>query len=320
MTDKKIIKISYYHGFADMRRYFSKEFFTNYTFEINNPDCIECDYWIVFGDLPVKNEITKVNSQNIFLFTAEFDGGYNQKFLKQFKKVFTADPRLRGDNISYYHLGNPWFVNQNFDHLYQQTTVNKTKLLSVVVSDFSGVTYSRNYKIRHDFVMALKKHFGSDIDIFGRGFNEIKNKEDGLLPYKFSIAIENMPLPYNMSEKLYDCFLTHTFPLYYDCPNVNRFIDERAYAKLDIMDHEYSINMIENILNTPNFYENHVDALIEAKKKYLMNYSFQGVMVNVIKKFGINDLIKEQVTIKSDNKLRSRIKLKLIDVVFRALR
>ena len=93
MTDKKIIKISYYHGFADMRRYFSKEFFTNYTFEINNPDCIECDYWIVFGDLPVKNEITKVNSQNMHSTKSERTK-WIITLLKRFQKMEFALPRL----------------------------------------------------------------------------------------------------------------------------------------------------------------------------------------------------------------------------------
>ena len=320
MNIKKIVKITFFHAEADMSRYFSNEFFREYVFEINNLECTECDFWIVYGGLTSRSETVNVNPKNIFLITAEFEGAYTQKFLKQFQKVITLDTKLNSDNLVYGHVGYPWFINNSFDELYHLDNVKKTKLISIIASDYSNISSTRNYKIRYDFVIALKQYFGDKIDVYGRGFNTLKNKEDGLLPYKFSIAIENMPLPYNISEKLYDCFLTHTFPLYYDCPNVNRFIDERAYAKLDIMDHEYSINMIENILNTPNFYENHVDALIEAKKKYLMNYSFQGVMVNVIKKFGINDLIKEQVTIKSDNKLRSRIKLKLIDVVFRALR
>ena len=230
--------------------------------------------------------------------------------------MLTADTRLRGNNITYYHLGNPWFINKTFDELYHQETVTKTKLLSVVASNLSYVTYSRNYKIRYDFIMALKNHFGNDIDIFGRGFNELKHKEDGLYPYKFSVAIENMPLPYNISEKLSDCLLTHTFPLYYDCPNINRFYDDRAYAKLDIMDHAYSIGVIEKILATPNYYESHLAAVIEAKKKYLVNYSFQAVIVKAIEQFGQITQEKEIVQLKQDNKFRSKLKLKLIDLTY----
>ena len=316
MIRKKIIKISFFHKEADMSRYFSKDFFQDYIFELNNPDCKECDFWIVFGGMPNNSEDVIVSRKNVFLITAEFDGAYNQKFLIQFAKVLTADTRLQGNNISYYHLGNPWFINETFDKLYHQVHVEKTKLISIVASNLSKITYTRNYKIRYDFVMALKKHFGNDIDIFGRGFKELKHKDDGLYPYKFSVAIENMPLPYNVSEKLNDCFLTHTFPLYYDCPNINRFYDDRAYAKLDIMDHAYSIGVIEKILATPNYYESHLAAVIEAKKKYLVNYSFQAVIVKAIEQFGQITQEKEIVQLKQDNKFRSKLKLKLIDLTY----
>lgn len=320
MTNKKIIKISFLHGKADMSRYFSNEFFQNYIFEINNSECIECDFWMVFGDIPNHTETAQVSPQNVFLLTAEFDGGYNQRFLAKFQKVFTADVRLQGSNISYYHLGNPWFINEPFDKLYNQNSVRKTKLLSAVISNKSFVTYTRNYKIRYDFVLVLKKHFGNDIDIFGRGFKELANKDDGLYPYKFSVAIENMPLAYNISEKLSDCLLTHTFPFYYDCPNINRFYDDSSYAKLDIMDHEYSIGVIEKILETPNFYEDHLDAVIEAKRKYLLEYSFQAVIVKIIENHGKIDQLKEIVRIKQGNNFRSKLKLRLIDLIYNTLK
>ncbi len=320
MKSKIKVKVSFFHGDADMSRYFSKEFFQEYQFEVNNPSCIECDFWIVYGGLPDKKEVAFVNTSNIFLFTAEFEGGYSQKFLQQFHKVITVDTKLQGNNIVYSQLGMPWFINENFDKMYHQQNITKTKLISIVASNYSDINYTRNYKIRYDFVMALKKYFGNEIDIFGRGFNEIKYKEDGLLPYKFSVAIENMPLPFWVTEKLYDCYLTHTFPLYYDCPNIDRFFNKEAYAKLDIMDHDYSIKMIEKIINTKNYYEDYLDALIEAKKKYLLEYSFQGVIIKAIEQYGNVKAEKKRIYIKPDNKLRSKIKLKLIDLVYKTFK
>ena len=315
MDKKKIIKVTFFHKDAYMSRYISQEFFKDYILEINNLQCIECDFWIIYGGLPIGNESVNVNPKNIFLITAEFEGGYSQKFLKQFEKVITLDTKLQADNLVYGHVGYPWFINNSFDELYHLDNVKKTKLISVIASDYSNITYSRNYKIRYDFVMALKHHFGDKIDVFGRGFNTLKNKDEGLVDYKFSIAIENMPIPYNISEKLTDCFLTHTFRLYYDCPNINRFYDDKSYAKLDIMDHDYSIKLIENILETENYYENHLNHVIEAKKKYLVEYSFQATLVNIASKFGNMNLPKEKMNIKADNQLKNRIKLKLINSI-----
>ena len=315
MDKKKIIKVTFFHGYANMSRYISQEFFKDYIFEINNLQCIECDFWIIYGGLPIGNESVNVNPKNIFLITAEFEGAYSQKFLRQFEKVITIDTKLQGDNLVYDHVGYPWFINNSLDELYHLDNVKKTKLISIIASDYSNITYSRNYKIRYDFVMALKQHFGDKIDVFGRGFNTLKNKDEGLVDYKFSIAIENMPIPYNISEKLTDCFLTHTFPLYYDCPNINRFYDHKSYAKLDIMDHDYSIKMIENILETPNYYEKHLNDIIKAKKEYLLRYSFQATLVNIASKFGNMNLPKEKMNIIADNQLKNRIKLKLINSI-----
>lgn len=318
--EKQIVKVTLFPADANMDRYISKQFFQEFHFEINNPECVECDFWIVFGYMPYKSEKVKVNPKNIFLITYEFDGGYNQKFLNQFQKVITVDTRLKGNNLVYNHVGIPWFINDNFDNLYHTKHIEKTKLLSIVVSSKATITYARNYKIRYDFVMALNQHFRDRIDIFGRGFKEITHKDEGLRPYKYSVAIENMPLPFWMSEKLHDCFLTHTYPLYYDCPNVNRFFDSRSYQKLDIMDHQYSINLIEELINSPIHYEEHLSFLIEAKKKYLTDYSFESVLVNTVLKHGELGLEKKEVIIYADNELRSKVKLKLIDLVYKFLK
>lgn len=318
--EKKIIKISQIPSDADMSRYFSKEFFNDFEFVINDPNCTACDYWFVFNDLPFKSETAYVSPNNIFFIAGEIEGGNNHKFLQQFQKVITVDPRLRGNNILYYHLGLPWFVNQSFDNLYYTKEIHKSKLISIVASNKSFITYSRNYKVRYDFIMSLKKYFGDNIDIFGRGFQQFKDKDEVLLPYKFTVALENICLPYNITEKLYDCYLTHTFPFYYDCNNLNRFIDDDAYIKLDITDHKYSIDLIEKILNTPGFYESRLNALIEAKKQFLLEYSYVGNMVNIAKNFGCENAEKQKITLKSDNALKSKIKLHLINLVYNTIK
>ena len=97
-------------------------------FEINNLQCIECDFWIIYGGLPIGNESVNVNPKNIFLITAEFEGAYSQKFLRQFEKVITIDTKLQGDNLVYDHVGYPWFINNSFDELYHLDNVKKNQI------------------------------------------------------------------------------------------------------------------------------------------------------------------------------------------------
>ncbi len=111
---------------------------------------------------------------------------------------------------------------------------NKTKNISFVTSNkqmFSG------HRLRLNIVEKFKKDInlfgGNKIDLFGRGFNEIENKEDGLKDYRFSIAIENCQYNYYFTEKLLDCFLTGTIPIYLGCPRIGDFFNLEGIIILD---------------------------------------------------------------------------------------
>lgn len=316
MESKKIIKVSFQHGYADMSRYLSKRLFTEYQIEINNKNCIECDYWIVYGNLPHGTEEAIVNPENVFLITTELDGYLSERFLKQFSKVITLDTHYKTNNLVYDSLGLPWFINKSFDELYDQKNVAKSKLLSMVVSNKSDISYTRNYKIRYDFAMAAAKYFGDKIDVFGRGFNELKQKEDGLYPYKFSIALENVPLYNGISEKIADCFLAHTFPLYWDCPNIEKYFSPQSYARLDIMDIDSSLQIIDRIISTTEYYEDHLNDLITAKVKYLEQYSFLALLTKVVNRHGNPHFSEEKVMVKKNNNLVSKIKINSLNKIY----
>ena len=59
--------------------------------------------------------------------------------------------------------------------------------------------------------------------LYGRGFNEVKYKEEALADYMFSVAIENADNWF--TEKLLDCFLTGTVPIYYGTPNIGKWFN-----------------------------------------------------------------------------------------------
>jgi len=52
------------------------------------------------------------------------------------------------------------------------------------------------------------------IDVFGRGIQEILNKEIGLKDYRFSFCVENDTYDTYFTEKILDCFATGTVPIY----------------------------------------------------------------------------------------------------------
>jgi len=98
----------------------------------------------------------------------------------------------------------------------------KSRLVSAVVSTKS---FLPGHKKRLEFIEAIKNR----IDFYGRGIREIPSKLDALRDYMFNIAIENVSCDDNyFSEKIIDCFLTGTVPVYHGCVHIGEFFDDRG--------------------------------------------------------------------------------------------
>ena len=137
-------------------------------------------------------------------------------------------------------------MNQNF---------MKSKIISMI---------SSNKKMCEGHIHRLEwvNKIGDQVDLYGRGFNEIKLKEDGLCDYMFSVAIENSRDDNFFTEKILDCFATGTIPVYYGCPNIDEYFnrdgiinlseefevsDEIYYSKMDaIKDNFERVKQWEN--------------------------------------------------------------------------
>jgi hypothetical protein len=54
--------------------------------------------------------------------------------------------------------------------------------------------------------------------------------------FQFSIVIENSKEDNYFSEKLMDCILTKTIPIYYGCPNISEYFDTTGWILIDDSD------------------------------------------------------------------------------------
>jgi hypothetical protein len=89
----------------------------------------------------------------------------------------------------------------------------KTKLVSMISSN---KTMCRGHLQRLKWVELLR----DKVDLYGRGFQEIETKEEGLCDYMFSVAIENGEYSSYFTEKILDCFATGTIPVYVGSPDI----------------------------------------------------------------------------------------------------
>lgn len=164
----------------------------------------------------------------------------NTKYLSDnFKTVFTHDVSLceQSDIFTLCQTSGKSFIADS--DLY-----NKNKLVSMVASN-------KVMCDEHVFRQQMIKKYKDSCDHFGRGFNPIHNKEDALKDYCFSIAIENGTYPNMFSEKLTDCFMTGTIPIYYGMGNIGEFFNMDGIIILndDFNIDELSFELYESKLN-----------------------------------------------------------------------
>jgi hypothetical protein len=103
---------------------------------------------------------------------------------------------------------------------------NKTKLVSMIASNKVMCT---EHKIRQQMI----NKFSGDCDHYGRGFNPIVDKGDGLRDYCFSFAMENATYANMFTEKITDCFMYGTIPIYYGIKNIGDFFNQDGIIVLD---------------------------------------------------------------------------------------
>ena len=290
----------------------------NYKFVIDD-DLKECDFWIIYSDYNLISEKIKCSPKNIIFIPAECyntSPKFTQNFLNQFGLIITVQRELKHKNIVYSHNANPWFVGKSYDELMFESAPEKTKLISVVSSN---KIFTEGHQKRFNFVQKLKEHFGSQIDVFGRGINDFDDKWDVLANYKYTIAIENDYCDDWVTEKYFDCVYANSLPFYYGCPNLETYVNKDSFIRIDINDFDASIKTIENAIND-NEFEKRATLLQEQKIKSLQNDQFFPWIVSILDKLemnGVKKVVQLQLNIKKPSVVQStkfffnRIKNKL---------
>jgi len=267
-----------------------------------NQDANDCDYWVVCGNVLKENDSSYVKKSGVIFITPESADivKFSQDFLNQFSYVASFRADLEHFGLIKTVPALPWFINRNYDEQKILNYIPKTKKISLLASDKK---ISRNHIDRLNFVKKIKKHFGVEIDVFGAGFTEyIKDKIPTHDPYLFTLVLETISVPEYFSEKLADAYLSLCYPIYYGCSNLNEYFDEKSYSLIDIHNVDLSIKVIKRILDDDNFYEDRLKYIVEAKNKYLQEYSIFPVLVKILneaEKRNMNqpDFPKENVVI-----------------------
>lgn len=241
----------------------------------------ECDFWVVIEDLP-DIQTTKCPPANTIFIASEPPSvkSYEAVFTNQFASIITCNRLIKGPNVIYSHSSLPWHVGrrsknhqnlgftQNYDELHEMKSFEKNRLISVITSD---KTFTRGHRNRIRLVKQLKQHFGSTLDLFGRGINEIENKWDAIIRYKYHIALENCSYPDYWTEKVGDAYLGGAVPIYYGCPNLEEYFPKNSFFSITTHVDE-AISTIERVISEDP-YEAMLQDVMNARSLVLDHYN-----------------------------------------------
>ena len=255
----------------------------------------ECDAWVVYQGLH-RPESCKVPPDRVFFFGYEPPGlhAYQERFLQQFAKVVSCHPTIIHPGLVLRHQAQPWLAGvvrtkeanehagygSNFDHAAfgAMAPPVKTRRLSAVCSRKVMIP---GHQERLDFLAALQKILGDDLEVFGYGFEPIEDKWDALAPYHYHLVLENSCVPHYWTEKVADAYLAGCLPLVWGCPNLGEYFPEESFVLLDPSDPERSIHrVVEALKRAPSALQ--LAAVAEARRRVLEEYNLFAEVLQMV--------------------------------------
>jgi len=261
---------------------------------INQP-VAACDAWVVYQGMH-RPEVCEVPPERVFFFGYEPPGlhSYQEGFLKQFAKVVSCHDSLTHRGLIHRHQAQPWLAGvirttganehagygANFDHadLSGMKMPAKPQRLSAVCSRKVMVP---GHQVRLDFLSALQSALGSDLDVYGYGFQPVADKWEALAPYNYHLVLENSCVPHYWTEKLADAYLAWCLPIVWGCPNLSGYFPDESFISLDPGDPERSLRLVkETIAREPS--EAQCRAVAEARRRVLDEYNLFAEILRMI--------------------------------------
>lgn len=243
-----------------------------------NEEVAECDAWIVYEGL-FGTEKTCCPPDQVMLITAEPSDirVYEKGWLRSFDRVRTVQPGIAHPHRVVGHTALPWYLGPGYDQLASADFPTKTDDISVICSNKAMVGGHRR---RLRFVEQLLEL--SPMPRFGRGFRDLPEKWEGLAPFRYSVAVENSRHDHYWTEKIADCFLAGTVPIYWGAPNINDYFPADAMIVIDTLD-PVEVARIIRTEATPEGYQRRLPALREAKRRVLEEYNLFEVAYQMVK-------------------------------------
>ena len=164
----------------------------------------------------------------------------------------------------------------------------KNKLMSIL----SEKNYDEGHIKRINFIKELENNTNDIlIDIYGReNYHKLNNyissvkdekKENIFSEYKYCLSVENNSEYNYATEKIWEPILCECLCFYWGCPNLEDYIDNNAFVRLDITNINSSIDIIKKAIEE-NWWEQRIECIRREKTKILNKLGFFPKLQSII--------------------------------------
>lgn len=267
------------------------------------------DYLVVFDDLPAPIQ-PRCPLNNVIHLASEPPSvhRYHPDYMSQFAWCVTQDAALRRPGVIRHHAGLHWFIGRdlgdapvredlNFPQLKALFGQPKSKKISVIASNRASTA---GHRARLEFAMKLKEHYGEAIDFYGRGYAPFGDKLEALGNYRFHVVLENSVYDHYFSEKLTDCFLAGSYPIYSGCPNLTEYFPSNSFVSIDITRLDQSIASIDAAISQ-SFDEKYQAELLEARDLVLYKHNLYPMLTSLIGRIELGEFGKPGIPVHHDD-------------------
>jgi len=252
-------------------------------------DVSHIDFSLFIDDIPKSQD--DLSSVNILVLQEpnEYFGLHDWAIKNKdlFQVIMTWDDKVINNcsNTVFLPFGHTWFKPDQYE-------INHPKTFQI--SHLCGKllkTYGQS--LRHE-LLARKNEISIPtkfFDVYGDRYNiedARKGKEEVFGDSMFGVAIENTSHNGYFTEKILDCFLLKTIPIYWGCTDIGKFFNKEGVITFGNVD---EFIYITNQLDT-NFYDSKKDIIEENYQKALQYVNYEQNIINkIIEIFKLNNII-----------------------------
>jgi hypothetical protein len=174
--------------------------------------------------------------------------------------------------------------NNSKKFIFGSSWINEDKFISNKSNQISFLTSNKlfgnavGHKLRHEVFDKLSDTYNDFTTLKLMTPPRIEDKSIMFTEAKYSIIIENVSSPNWITEKLIDCLITKTIPLYWGCPNIGEYFNESGILTFTTFDE--LLILLNNL--TVGHYESLVDVVNDNYIKSLEYVDFHSRVGDVI--------------------------------------